>query len=157
MFDMVDTAFSYGRGLIVCSSLQEFSKAKESTLHVIWNVDTAFLLCEAELENCEAFKKVISQICNIRGSGVQINRFSQNITVTIINSYASVLSKCNICHIWIVEILLDIPFRIYTPLWDPNLLHRDCAIQVEFAMLDFIGEASWIYSSWNPCTHWEKY
>ncbi len=42
MFDMVDTAFSYGRGLIVCSSLQEFSKTKESTLHVIWNVDTFY-------------------------------------------------------------------------------------------------------------------
>ncbi len=49
MFGMVDTSFSNGRGLIVCSSLQEFSKAKESTLHVIWNIDTAFLLCEAEM------------------------------------------------------------------------------------------------------------
>ncbi len=49
MFDMVDTPFSYERGLIVCSSLQEFSKTKESTLRVISNVDTAFLLCEAEL------------------------------------------------------------------------------------------------------------
>ena len=35
MFDIVDTSFSYGRGLIVCSSLQEFSKTKESTLCVI--------------------------------------------------------------------------------------------------------------------------
>ena len=43
MFDMVDTLFSYGRGLIACSSLQEFSKTKESTLHVILNADTAFL------------------------------------------------------------------------------------------------------------------
>ncbi len=49
MFDIVDTPFSYGRGLIVCSSLQGFSKTKESTLHVICNVDTAFLLCEAYL------------------------------------------------------------------------------------------------------------
>ena len=48
MFDIVDTPFSYGRGLIVCSSLQEFSKTKESILHMIWNVDTAFLLCGAE-------------------------------------------------------------------------------------------------------------
>ncbi len=31
MFDIVDTPFSYGRGLIVCSSLQEFSMTKEST------------------------------------------------------------------------------------------------------------------------------
>ncbi len=49
MFDIVDTSFSYVRWLIVCSSLQEFSKTKESTLHVIWNVDTAFLLCGAEV------------------------------------------------------------------------------------------------------------
>ncbi len=31
MFDIVDTAFSYGRELIVCLSLQEFSKTKENT------------------------------------------------------------------------------------------------------------------------------
>ncbi len=49
MFDIVDTPFSYVRGLIVCSSLQEFSKTKESTLHVIRNVDAAFLLSGAEL------------------------------------------------------------------------------------------------------------
>ncbi len=48
MFDKVYTPFSYGRGLNVCSSLQEISKTKESTLHVISNVDAAFLLCEAE-------------------------------------------------------------------------------------------------------------
>ncbi len=35
LFAIVDTPFSYGRGLIVCSSLQEFSTTKESTLHVI--------------------------------------------------------------------------------------------------------------------------
>ncbi len=55
MFDLVDTPFSYGRGLIVCSSLQEFSKTKESTLHVIWNGDTAFLLCGADTLVCFSF------------------------------------------------------------------------------------------------------
>ncbi len=49
MFDIVDTPFSYRRGLIVCSSLKESSKTKESNLHVIWNVDTAFLLGGAAL------------------------------------------------------------------------------------------------------------
>ncbi len=49
MFDIVGTLFSYGRGLIVCLSLQEFSKTKESTLCVIQNADTAILLCEADL------------------------------------------------------------------------------------------------------------
>ncbi len=43
MFDIVDTLFSYGRGLILCSSLQEISKTKESTPSVILNADTAFL------------------------------------------------------------------------------------------------------------------
>ena len=35
MFDVVYTLFSYGRGLIICLSLQDFSKAKESTLRMI--------------------------------------------------------------------------------------------------------------------------
>ncbi len=52
MFDIVDPPFIYGRGLIVCSSLQKFTKTKESALHVIWNVDTAFLLCGANLAFC---------------------------------------------------------------------------------------------------------
>ena len=47
IFDMVDTAFSYCRALIVCYFLQESSKVKESTLHVICNAHTAFLLCLA--------------------------------------------------------------------------------------------------------------
>ncbi len=55
MFDAVDTPFSYGKGFIVCASLQEFSKTKESTLHVTWNVDTAFLLCGADMDDCMGF------------------------------------------------------------------------------------------------------
>ncbi len=35
IFDVVDNAFSYGKGLIIFKSLQEFSKTKESTMHVI--------------------------------------------------------------------------------------------------------------------------
>ncbi len=35
MSGIVDTPFIYGRALITCESLLEFSKAKESTLHVI--------------------------------------------------------------------------------------------------------------------------
>ncbi len=42
MFDIVDTPFSYGRGLIVCSLLQKFSKTKRSALHVTWNVVLRF-------------------------------------------------------------------------------------------------------------------
>ena len=49
MFDIIDTLFSYRKGLIVCSLHQEFSNTKESTLHVSWNVDTAFLLCGTTL------------------------------------------------------------------------------------------------------------
>ncbi len=52
MFNMVDIAFSYGRGLHVCSSLQESSKVKESSLHAIWNADTAFLLGGADTSHC---------------------------------------------------------------------------------------------------------
>ena len=49
MVDIVDTAFSCGRTLIVCKFLQESSKVKESSLHEIWNADTAFLLGGGEL------------------------------------------------------------------------------------------------------------
>ncbi len=35
MFDKVDTSFSYGGVLIVCLSLQEFSKTKQSPVCVI--------------------------------------------------------------------------------------------------------------------------
>ena len=37
----------YGRALIVCQFVQESSKVKESSLHRIWNADTAFLLSGA--------------------------------------------------------------------------------------------------------------
>ena len=45
MFDIVDTPFSYRKALIVCWFLQESSKVKGSSLHIIWNAHTAFLLC----------------------------------------------------------------------------------------------------------------
>ena len=44
MFDMVDIAFSYGRALIICYFFQESFKVNESSLHEIWNADTAFVL-----------------------------------------------------------------------------------------------------------------
>ncbi len=50
MFDMVDTAFSYGRALIACYFFQESFRVEESSLYGIWNADTAFfLLSGAEL------------------------------------------------------------------------------------------------------------
>ncbi len=47
LFHMADTAFSYGRVLIVCYIFQESSKVKESSWHKIGNADTAFLLCSS--------------------------------------------------------------------------------------------------------------
>ena len=44
MFDMVDTAFSYGRTLIVYYFLRESFKVNGSSLHGICNADTTFLL-----------------------------------------------------------------------------------------------------------------
>ena len=46
---MVDTAFSYGRALIVCYFLQESSKVKGSILHEIWYADIPFLLGGADI------------------------------------------------------------------------------------------------------------
>ena len=37
MFDIVDTAFSYERELIVCAYLPDFSKGKGSSLQLICN------------------------------------------------------------------------------------------------------------------------
>ena len=45
MFDVLDTPFSYGRALILSQFLQEFSKAKESTLHVIQNASSRQFRC----------------------------------------------------------------------------------------------------------------
>ena len=52
MFDIVDTPFSYERELIVCSFLQDFSKGKGSSLQLIYNAHTAFLLCGADIVTC---------------------------------------------------------------------------------------------------------
>ena len=41
-FDIVDTAFSCERELMVCSFLQDFSKGKGSSLRLICNANTAF-------------------------------------------------------------------------------------------------------------------
>ena len=49
MFDIVDTAFSYETELTVCSILQDFSKSEGSSLQLICNAHTAFLLCGTEL------------------------------------------------------------------------------------------------------------
>ena len=51
MLNVVDTAFSYERVLIVCYFLQESSNVKESSLHEIRNADTAFFLGGAEVQN----------------------------------------------------------------------------------------------------------
>ena len=59
MIDIVDTAFCYERELIVCSQLQDFSKGKGSSLQVISNAHTAFLLCTADRQTCTVGYKII--------------------------------------------------------------------------------------------------
>ena len=49
MLDIVDTALGYEKELIVCSILQDFSKGKGSSLQLIYNAHTAFLLRGAEM------------------------------------------------------------------------------------------------------------
>ena len=56
MFDRVHAAIDYWRELIVCLFLQKSSKVKGSRLYVIWNVQTAFLLCGAEFYRQEMVK-----------------------------------------------------------------------------------------------------
>ena len=50
MFDMVDTAFSYEREMIVSSFLLDFSKRKGSSLQLICNAHTEFLLWGSEID-----------------------------------------------------------------------------------------------------------
>ena len=57
MFDVVDTAFSYERKLIVRSFLQDFCKGKGSGLEIICNAHIAFLLGGA----AAAFKLPVNQ------------------------------------------------------------------------------------------------
>ena len=52
MFDIVDVVFSYERELIV-SFLQDFSKRKGSSLQLICNAHTTFLLCGEDLIHAE--------------------------------------------------------------------------------------------------------
>ena len=52
-FDIVDTALSYGRELIVCSFLQDFSTGKQSNLQLMCNAHTAFLLFGADWKQLE--------------------------------------------------------------------------------------------------------
>ena len=49
MFDIVDVALSYKRLLIFCSILKDFSKGKGSSFQLIFNAQTAFLLCGADM------------------------------------------------------------------------------------------------------------
>ena len=51
MFDIVDTAHSYAKELTVCSFLRDLSEGKGSSLQLIGNAHTAFLLCGTELSN----------------------------------------------------------------------------------------------------------
>ena len=51
-FDIVDTAFNYETELVVRSFLQDFGKGKGSSLQLICNAHTVFLLCGAEIEKC---------------------------------------------------------------------------------------------------------
>ncbi len=62
MFDMVDTVFSYWRKLIVYYFFQESFKVKESSLHEIWNADTAFLLSRAALFSLAVNEPLIIRI-----------------------------------------------------------------------------------------------
>ena len=52
MFDIVDTAFSCKREMIVCSILHDIFKGKGNSLQLICNAHTAFLLCRVDVESC---------------------------------------------------------------------------------------------------------
>ena len=49
MFDVVDTAISYKRELVVCSFLWDSAKGKGCTLQLTCKAHTALLLCGADI------------------------------------------------------------------------------------------------------------
>ncbi len=59
IFDMVHTAFSYWRALTANFSIN-YSNVKESSLYIMWNAYTAFLLCVAVFIHSYQ----CSQMCN---------------------------------------------------------------------------------------------
>ncbi len=67
VFDMVDTVFAYSKALIICSYFQESSKIKESSLCVIWNAHTAFLLCGADINTYTFKRKIWLKLKHISG------------------------------------------------------------------------------------------
>ncbi len=60
MFDVVDTAWSYWRALVVCLFLQESFKVKESSLHEILNAGTAFSFGGAVY--CNQYKATVKEM-----------------------------------------------------------------------------------------------
>ena len=85
MFDIVDTAFSYERELIVCSFLQDFSKGKGSSPQLICNAHTVFLLCGAELSQVlSALKYCIFFYKSIVFLNMHIIIYTQNAHVVIL-------------------------------------------------------------------------
>ena len=93
MSDIVDTAFSYDRKLIVCSFLQDISMGKGSSLQLIFNTLTAFLLCGAELQGC--IKRFLYSL-NVKEQKIRVKTISlEKSEFSLLNSEFS-LSKSDI-------------------------------------------------------------
>ena len=61
MFNVVDTAFCYGRALIACLFLWESFKGEVTSLHEIRNADTAFFPSRTEVYHTSTLKAELSQ------------------------------------------------------------------------------------------------
>ena len=78
MFDVVDTAFSYGQESIVCSFLQDFYKGKGSSYQLLCNAHTACLLCgqnesNACWEELDVFSSNLIGYCNLQITMIQLD------------------------------------------------------------------------------------
>ena len=75
--DIVDTAFSYERELIVCSFLPDFSMGKGSSFQLMCNAHTAFLLCRQTFP-CVLIP--VDTIPSIYNSVISKLKFSQSVS-----------------------------------------------------------------------------
>ena len=82
VFDIVDIVLSYERELIVCLILYDLSKGKGSSLQLICNAHTAFLLCRAVLRSVIIYEyhyrtlllRLVSIVCHTMKLVVECNK-----------------------------------------------------------------------------------
>ena len=142
MLDIIDTAFGYEREVIVCSFLQDFSKGKGSSLHLICNAHIAFLLCGANIGDpvrCHktAFWEIVENSPNI------LHIWCLNFSTLFNHNFGC---ECQRDTFWIIAFKWDhrpikhdrLKFCISTRQVIPKRLHHDISIIINVCYLYYL-------------------